>query len=101
MRYSGSDPSFPLTGPAVQKEYMESHPDMYMRVEASDVSDLEPGDILVTTENGRHIYLYLGDGMQALASFNDRTGEHFQGVYLQDGGTGHGTRTYSVYRRLN
>jgi len=101
MRYSGSDPSFPLTGPAVQKEYMESHPDMYMRVEASDVSDLEPGDILVTTENGRHIYLYLGDGMQASASFNDRTGEHFEGVYLSDGGTGHGTRNYSVYRRMN
>lgn len=101
MRYSGSDPAFPLTGPAVQKEYMESHPDMYMRVAASDVSDLEPGDILVTTENGRHIYIYLGDGMQASASFNDRTGEHFSGVYLSDSGTGRGTRTYSVFRRIN
>lgn len=101
MRYSGSDSAFPLTGPAVQKQYMESHPDMYMRVEASDVSDLEPGDILVTTENGRHIYIYLGDGMQASASFNDRTGEHFSGVYLSDSGTGNGTRTYTVFRRIN
>lgn len=101
MRYSGSDPEFPLTGPAVQKEYMESHPDMYVRVDASDVSDLEPGDILVTTENGRHIYIYLGDGMQASASFNDRTGEHFEGVYLSDSGTGNGSRHYTVYRRIS
>lgn len=101
MRYSGSDTSFPLTGPAVQEQYMRSHPDMYTQVMATDVSDLEPGDILVTTENGRHIYLYLGDGMQASASFNDRTGEHFSGVYLSDGGTGGGTRHYNVYRRIN
>lgn len=101
MRYSGSDPSFPLTGPAVQKEYMQSHPELYTSVEASDVSDLEPGDILVTTENGRHIYIYLGDGMQASASFNDRTGEHYEGVYLSDSGTGNGTRHYSVFRRIN
>ena len=100
MRYSGSDPDFPATGPGVQEEYMASHPDMYMQVEASDVSDLLPGDILVTTENGRHIYLYLGDGMQASASYNDRTGEHFEGVYLEDNGTGAGSRHYSVYRRI-
>ena len=101
MRYSGSDAAFPLMGPAVQKQHMESHPEMYSKVEASDVSDLEPGDILVTTENGRHIYIYLGDGMQASASFNDRTGEHFEGVYLSDGGTGNGTRHYEVFRRIH
>lgn len=101
MRYSGSDPSYPLTGPAVQEQHMRSHPDMYTQVMAMDVSDLEPGDILVTTENGRHIYIYLGDGMQASASFNDRTGEHFEGVYLSDGGTGGGTRHYNVYRRIS
>lgn len=101
MRYSGSDPDFPTFGPGVQEQYMLSHTDMYMKVEASDVSDLEPGDILVTTENGRHIYLYLGDGMQASASYNDRTGEHFAGVYLSDGGTGSGSRHYNVYRRIH
>ena len=100
MRYSGSDPDFPATGPAVQEEYMASRSDMYMQVLATDVSDLEPGDILVTTENGRHIYLYLGDGMQASASYDDRTGEHFEGVYLEDNGTGAGSRHYSVYRRI-
>lgn len=101
MRYSGSDPSFPATGPGVQENYMRSNTDKYMQVDASDVSDLEPGDILVTTENGRHIYLYLGDGMQASASYNERTGEHFSGVYLSDSGTGNGTRHYNVYRRIN
>ena len=101
MRYSGSDPSFPATGPGVQENYMRSNTDKYMQVDASDVSDLEPGDILVTTENGRHIYLYLGDGMQASASYNERTGEHFSGVYLSDSGTGSGTRHYNVYRRIN
>ena len=98
MRYSGSDPNFPTFGPAVQEQYMASHTDMYTKVEATDVSDLEPGDILVATDNGRHIYLYLGDGMQASASYNDRTGEHFAGVYLTDNG---GSRHYSVYRRIH
>ena len=101
MRYSGSDPNFPTFGPGVQEQYMQSHPDMYTKVEASDVSDLEPGDILVTVSNGRHIYLNLGDGMQASASYNDRTGEHFKGVYLTDNGTGSGARHYNVYRRIH
>lgn len=98
IRYSGADPSFPMTGPGIQENYMRAHSDKYMEVEASDVSDLLPGDILVTTENGRHIYLYLGNGMQASASYNERTGEHFQGVYLVDSGTGQGSRHYSVFR---
>ena len=98
MRYSGSDPSFPATGPAVQENYMRSHPDMYSKVNVSDVSELLPGDILVATDNGRHIYINLGGGMQASASYNDRTGEMFSGVYLTDKG---GTRHYNVYRRIN
>lgn len=97
MRYSGSDPSFPATGPAVQENYMRSHPDMYSHIAVSDTSELLPGDILVATDNGRHIYLNLGGGMQASASYNDRTGERFSGVYLSDYG---GTRHYNVYRRI-
>lgn len=97
MRYSGSDPNFPATGPAVQENYMKSHPDMYSHVNVSDVSQLLPGDILVATDNGRHIYINLGNGMQASASYNDRTGEMFSGVYLSDKG---GTRHYNVYRRI-
>lgn len=100
MRYSGSDPNFPATSPAVQEQYMASHPELYTRVSVSDVSQLLPGDILVTTQNGRHIYLNLGGGMQASASYNDRTGERFSGVYLSDGGTGNGVRNYNVYRRI-
>ena len=100
MRYSGSDTSFPLVGPVAQEEHMRSHTDMYMQVEANDISDLQAGDILVATDNGRHIYLYLGNGMQASASYDDRTGEHFLGVYLTDSGTGSGARHYHVYRRI-
>lgn len=97
MRYSGSDPSFPATGPAVQENYMRSHPEMYSQVAVSDTSQLLPGDILVATDNGRHIYINLGGGKQASASYNDRTGENFSGVYLSDYG---GTRHYNVYRRI-
>lgn len=97
MRYSGADPSFPATGPVVQENYMRSHPEMYSQVLVSDTSELLPGDILVATDNGRHIYLNLGGGMQASASYNDRTGERFSGVYLSDYG---GTRHYNVYRRI-
>ena len=98
MRYSGSDPSFPVSGPVVQENYMKANTDKYTQVNATDTSDLQAGDILVATDNGRHIYIYLGDGKQASASFNDRTAEHFDGVYLSDKG---GTRHYNVYRRTN
>lgn len=106
MRYSGADPDFPVFGPATQQSHMDSHPDMYMQVEANeDVANLQAGDILVTNgANGNHIYLYIGeiDGQpaQASASFNDRTGEHFVGVAFRDQGSG-GERVYSVYRRIN
>lgn len=96
MRYSGSDPNFPATGPIVQENYMQSHPDMYSHVNVSDTSELLPGDILVATDNGRHIYINLGGGKQASASYNDRTGENYSGVYLTDKG---GSRHYNVYRR--
>lgn len=102
MRYSKADSNFPLTGPTNQKNYMDSHTELYNKVEATDISDLKAGDILVAVDNGRHIYLYLGEingqKMQASASFNDRTGGHFSGVYLSDYG---GTRHYSVYRMVD
>ena len=104
MRYSGADTNYPIFGPGVQEAYMASHPDMYQKVNASSVSDLLPGDIFVTNENGRHIYIYAGivNGVptQASASFNDRTAENFAGVYFSDGGTGAGARGYTVYRRI-
>lgn len=106
MRYSGADPDFPVFGPANQEQHMKDHPDMYVEIQHNnDLSVLEPGDIFVTHgANGNHIYLYVGkteDGkglMQASASFNGRTGEHFQGVYFSDHG---GARQYKVWRRIN
>lgn len=104
MRYSGADPEYPIFGPATQQSHMDSHPDMYEKVTTNeDFSALEPGDIFVTAgPAGNHIYIYLGeiDGemAQASASFNQRTGEMFNGVYFSDEG---GARVYTVYRRIN
>ncbi len=103
LRYSGADKNFPIFGPGEQESYILNHPDMYMKVETNnDVANLQPGDIFITTNSAKHIYLYVGDingsPAQASASFNDRTGEHFNGVYFTDGG---GSRFYNVYRRIN
>lgn len=105
MRYSGADPDFPIFGPGTQEKHMLNHPEMYMKVDAhDDVNNLEPGDILVTTHNGAHILLYVGevDGerMQASASWNDRTGEHFAtSNFFHD--NYNGGRNYTAYRRIN
>lgn len=107
LRYSGADPDYPIWGPGTQESWMVQHPDMYQRIDAGgDFSALQPGDIFVTdTAAGNHIYLYVGDiygdGQlwQASASANDRTGEHFVGVYFSDNaGSGGSTRPYNVYR---
>lgn len=97
MRYSGADSNFPSTNPSAQKDYMDSNTSMYSRVDAGDVSELQSGDILVKVDNGRHIYIFLGnvDGeqMKAEASYNDRTAEHFSGAVS--------LTNYSVYRRIS
>lgn len=103
MRYSGSDPEFPVYGPGIQENHMLSHPDMYMEIEnQGEQTDLQPGDIFVVSgeEGGRHIYLYVGeiDGkrMQASASFNGRTGEHYFYMSYSDYG-----KPYRIFRRIN
>jgi|GEM_PF-1185876 len=104
MRYSGADPNFPIFfGAGTLPNYLKTHTEMYMKVDhQEDVANLQPGDIFITYENGNHIYLYVGeiDGQpaQASASWGDRTGEHFPGVYFSDNG---GSRVYEVYRRIN
>lgn len=99
MRYSGSDPNFPVFGPGVQYEYMKKNTSMYMEVDyQQDVANLQPGDILVIP--GEHIYLYIGEingqPSQASASWNDRTGEHYPGVYFTQNGA-----VFSAFRRIN
>ncbi len=109
MRYSGADPNFPVffgghTGNPPLAQYLRTHTEMYMKVEHNnDISNLQPGDIFITYATGsNHIYIYVGDingqPTQASASYNDRTGEHFPGVYFSDHG---GSRIYEVYRRIN
>ena len=103
MRYSGADPNFPIFFGYGLVEYLESHTEMYMKVDhQNNVANLEPGDIFITYANGNHIYLYIGEingePSQASASWGDRTGEHFAGVYFSDSG---GSRVYDVYRRIN
>ncbi len=101
MRFSGSDPDFPTFGPLVQKAHMESHPEMYQLVDHQfDINNLQEGDIFVAGDsNWRHILIYtLVDGVpgQAAASYGNRTGQHFKGIYFTERGY-----TYSVYRRIN
>jgi hypothetical protein len=102
MRYSGADPNFPLGAVSTQEDYMRAHPEMYQKIEHhDDYSVLEPGDIFISY--AQHIYLYVGEinGQlyQASASYGDRTGEHFPGVYFSDNYGG--VRYYNVYRRIN
>ena len=107
MRYSGADPNFPIFFGYGLVEYLETHTEMYMKVDHNnDVANLQPGDIFITWKTGNHIYLYVGeiDGQptQASASWGGRTGEHFPGVYFTDNsGSGGATRVYEVYRRIN
>ncbi len=107
MRYSGADPNFPIFFGYGLVNYLETHTEMYMKVEHNnDISNLQPGDIFITYKTGNHIYLYVGeiDGQpsQASASWGGRTGEHFPGVYFTDNsGTNGATRVYDVYRRIN
>ena len=112
MRFSGADENFPIFGPGVQKEYMDARPEMYQKVETNeDFTLLQPGDIFVTVNAGKHIYMYVGvingEMTQASASADDRTAEHYGGagaVYFTDSGIssyGYQTRYYEVYRRIN
>lgn len=101
MMFSGADPDFPQYGPERQREYMLSHPDMYMEIDhGGDFGTLQPGDIFVTDG---HIFLYVEiDGVpgQASASFNDRTGEHFESIFFEDT-VASKHRYYRVFRRIN
>lgn len=101
MMFSGADPDFPQYGPSRQREYMLSRPDMYAEIDhGGDIGTLQPGDILVTDG---HIMLYVevnGVPGQASASFNDRTGEHFEGIYFEDT-VSSGHRYYRAFRRIN
>lgn len=101
MMFSGADPDFPQYGPSRQRDYMLSRPDMYAEIDhGGDIGTLQPGDILVTDG---HIMLYVEiDGVpgQASASFNDRTGEHFEGIYFEDT-VSSGHRYYRAFRRIN
>ncbi|MCQ2049638.1 MAG: hypothetical protein MJZ22_01340 [Candidatus Saccharibacteria bacterium] len=101
MMFSGADPEFPQYGPSRQRDYMLEHPDMYAEIDhGGDIGTLQPGDILVTDG---HIMLYVEiDGVpgQASASFNDRTGEHFESIYFEDT-VSSGHRYYRAFRRIN
>lgn len=100
MRFSGADPDYPQYGPERMREYMLAHPDKYQEIEHNgDFGTLQSGDIFVT--NG-HILLYVeidGNPGQASASFNERTGEHYNAIYFEDT-LNSTTRYYRVFRRI-
>lgn len=109
MRYSGADPDFPKWSPLEQKKHMENHPEMYQMIGTAsslnnDLNRLQSGDILVMGDSEhRHIYIYIntdGTHAQASASYNERTGEHYNGAYLVEPAFGN-KYEYTVFRRIN
>jgi hypothetical protein len=74
MKASGVDPNYPI-GTGTQAAYVKSHPEKYTIITnpAKDGSNLQPGDILVSTQVG-HTILYTGQAgtPYADASLGDR-----------------------------
>jgi len=60
MKASGVDPNYPL-GTSVEADYVRAHPEKYTIINnpSKDGSDLQPGDILISTTAG-HTMLYTG-----------------------------------------
>lgn len=54
---SGADTNYPKRGTPSQKQYIEAHPEKYTVVTASSTSELQPGDIFVSSN---HTYFYVG-----------------------------------------
>lgn len=58
MKASGVDTSYPV-GTSIQYKYVNDHPEKYIVIKNPSVSDLVPGDILISTDVG-HTILYTG-----------------------------------------
>ncbi len=60
MKASGVDPNYPL-GTSVEADYVKAHPEKYQIINSSafTITDLQPGDILISTTAG-HTMLYTG-----------------------------------------
>lgn len=59
MRSSGADPNYALLGVGSQVAYVKSHPEKYTIITNPTVSDLQPGDILLSQSVG-HTIMYVG-----------------------------------------
>ena len=60
MISSGVDPSYPKVGVSTQVTYVKAHPEKYKIITNPKISDLQPGDIMLSNQAG-HTTLYLGD----------------------------------------
>jgi len=58
MKASGVDTAYPM-GTSIQYKYVNDHPEKYTVIKNASVSDLLPGDILISTDVG-HTILYTG-----------------------------------------
>lgn len=59
MRSSGADPNYTLVSVGKQIQYVEAHPEKYTVITNPKVSDLQPGDILLSASAG-HTTMYVG-----------------------------------------
>jgi|GEM_PF-1114946 len=114
MRASGADPSYPKRGTGVQLNYLR-HSSRYTEIpHVKSTKDLQPGDILVTTEGTGHTYIYTGPQPtgkltsagaswgpgssqghvpEATAFYQDVDGQHFVGFHLISYGSSAGNDT--------
>ncbi len=59
---SGVDPNYPPRGTTIQLPYLEKHPDKYQMIDGiTNTSQLQPGDILITSRGMGHTYIYTGN----------------------------------------
>lgn len=60
MIASGVDPNYVKVGVTSQEAYVKAHPEKYTIITNPTVADLQPGDILISSQAG-HTTMYLGD----------------------------------------
>lgn len=84
LKSSGVDPNYPM-GTSIQATYVRSHPEKYVVIEdpSLDGTDLQPGDILISTDVG-HTILYTGQ--QAYPYADASLGERVPSVRPSTGG---------------
>lgn len=91
LRYSGADPNVVCCGVSNMRRYFENHPELYEKIpNLGNTSNLQPGDIRISSD---HVEMYVienGTGKIASASHGDRTADHGINYYADS--------SFAIYR---